>query len=82
MQADPTILTAPDGQRWRAPDPASGGGQYFLVLQGSMLREGEDLPLHSLSFVARSEPALAVQAGPAGLEALVLRFPGAAAPAH
>lgn len=70
------------GQRWCAPDPAAGGGQYFLVLQGSLSHEGTDWPLHSLTFVARNEPALEVQAGPASLEALVLRFPGAASPGH
>jgi hypothetical protein len=83
---DPVIAAHPDGvAAWmlrlgpgmamRGPDPSAGGGQYYLVLEGALLRGGTTLPKHSLMWVSAADAAPEVCAGPAGLEAAVLQFP-------
>jgi hypothetical protein len=62
-----------------APDPAPGGGQYVLVAAGSLQYNGETFPSLSCVYVSREEKPLSLQAGPAGLEALILQFPHPAA---
>ena len=80
------IAVAPDGMgatrhvlapgaRLAGPDPAEGGGQYWVVLTGGLDRDGEALGAGSCAFVAPDEAAWAPAAGPAGAEILVLRFP-------
>jgi hypothetical protein len=60
-----------------APDPAAGGGQYFLVLTGEMLAlDGTPLPPKSCAFVSSDESALRITSSAAGeLDVLVLQFP-------
>lgn len=80
------IAAAPDGMgatrhvlapgaRLAGPDPAEGGGQYWVVLTGGLDRDGGALGAGSCAFVAPDEAAWAPVAGPAGAEILVLRFP-------
>lgn len=57
------------------PSPATGGGQYHLVVGGSLLRDGEEMPELSCYFVTSDEPAVLAQGGSEGLEMLVLQFP-------
>jgi hypothetical protein len=61
------------------PDPAAGGGQYFLVLAGEMLApDGTPLPFTSCSFVSSDEPAYRIaSSATSGLDVLVLQFPAA-----
>ena len=65
---------------WVLPDPSEGGGQYHVVIQGS-LRANADatslLPKWSCQYAFPSDEAddLAIAAGPAGARVLVLRFP-------
>jgi hypothetical protein len=61
--------------RTRAPDPSASGGQYYLVLSGSLIHEDKAYPPLSVIFVDTSEPSFEVQAGEQGLEALVMEFP-------
>jgi len=58
------------------PDPASGGGQYFLVLGGEMLAaDGTWLPAKSCSFVSADEPAHRVTSSATSpLDVLVVQF--------
>ena len=57
------------------PDAAIGGGQFWLVVAGSLaVAGGEFLPPDSCIFVAPEDPALGVAAGPRGAEALCLQF--------
>ncbi|NML42816.1 hypothetical protein HHL11_03565 [Ramlibacter sp. G-1-2-2] len=58
------------------PDPAVGGGQFWIVMDGK-LADGEQglLQRLSLAFVAPDEPAYTPKAGPQGLQLLVLQFP-------
>jgi hypothetical protein len=54
-----------------------GGGQFWLVLAGSMLRNGTALPSRSCVFIHPHEPAFTATAGADGLTALMLQFPKA-----
>ena len=58
------------------PDPATGSGQFWVVLAGSLSTgDSAPLPLQSCAFVAPDGAAPAVQAGLGGAEALCLQFP-------
>jgi len=59
----------------RGPDPSRSGGQYYLVLAGSLLGDGGELPPWSLLWVSPGEPAPAAVAGASGAEIMVLQFP-------
>lgn len=64
-----------------APAPAlaeTGGGRFQVVTQGSLLSAGEELAALATVYVSCDETA-GLQAGPEGLEVLVLQFPAAAA---
>ncbi len=67
-------LRAPPGAQVEGPDPRLGGGQYYIVVNGSLVLDGAELPPRSLIFVSADETAPEVQAGPAGLEALIVQF--------
>lgn len=62
------------------PDPSATGGQYLVVLSGSIERGGRTQRSLAIGYVAPDEPSLEVQAGPDGLDALVLNFPRHDAP--
>jgi len=57
------------------PDPRDSGGQYYLVLNGSLEHGQQIYGPWSLVFVGAAEPLFSVRAGGAGLEVLVLTFP-------
>jgi len=57
------------------PDPRATGGQYYLVLNGSLELDGTSYSAWSLVFVGASESPLALHAGLKGLEALLVQFP-------
>ena len=57
-----------------APDPGWGGGQFYVVVNGSWSFNGASLGPRSLVWVARSEPSPLLQAGPEGLEAVLVQF--------
>lgn len=58
------------------PDPATGGGQFWIVLAGSLATGGSALlPPRSCAFVAPEDAAASVRAGAGGAEALCLQFP-------
>ena len=67
----------PAGQTTFGPDPASGHGQYWLVLDGEMrTARGEVLPPKSCVFVSADEPAQRIEsASSAPLDLLVMQFP-------
>jgi len=66
MRLGPDMRTA-------GPNPQTSGGQFYLVLNGSLEHEAESYPAWSVLYVEPSDLALAVQAGPKGLEVLVLQ---------
>ncbi|MCF1495731.1 hypothetical protein GOZ83_12220 [Agrobacterium vitis] len=59
----------------QTPDPAGGGGQYLIVLNGSLIHEGQTYKPYSLLFLKSSNAVPTVQAGPDGLEMMVTQFP-------
>jgi len=69
------LLRLAPGAAMPIPDPAHGGGQYHVVVGGSLVRDGAELPELSCLFATRDEPPYEARAGAAGLEMLVLQFP-------
>ena len=84
--AEPILPAAEDGvAAWRyrlapgasltGPEPGLGGGQFWVILAGSMTASGgELLPVKSCVFVPPEEAPLAPVAGPMGTEILCLQF--------
>ncbi|MCZ6557617.1 MAG: hypothetical protein O7A69_07545 [SAR324 cluster bacterium] len=69
------LLRLGAGATARAPGRQQGGGQYHLVLNGS-LRHGEEiLARHACLFVSADEAPQQVTAGAEGLELLILQYP-------
>ncbi len=87
IATDDVLAQAQDGVgAWRhrlppcasltGPDPASGGGQYWVVLSGSLtVTNPEPLAPKSCVFVPPTDAAVTVTAGPAGAEVLCMQFP-------
>jgi len=81
-----TLLEADDGMHAqvvrlgadmtvKGPDPKIAGGYYVFVGNGSIIREGKELPEWSMVVVENTEEAFEICAGKKGLEALVLQYP-------
>jgi len=64
----------PPGATMAGPNPASGRGQYWLVLSGSLTMP-DALGPKSCVFVSPDEAAATVMAGPGGAEVLCMQFP-------
>jgi rubredoxin len=65
----------------QAPDPAGTGGQYVVVLRGSLEREGGTVQRAlAVGYVAPDEAPMKLAAGADGLDALILHFPRNDAP--
>ena len=62
------------GASHAGPDPRATGGQYYLVLNGSLEHDGASYPKWSAVFLTAADAPLAFKAGPKGLEALLLQF--------
>jgi len=56
-------------------DPASGGGQYLIVLNGSLIHEGHVYKPYSLVFLRATDATPTILAGEDGLELMVTQFP-------
>ncbi|HEY2620091.1 MAG TPA: hypothetical protein VGI78_22300 [Acetobacteraceae bacterium] len=63
------------GESAAAPDAANGGGQFWLVLSGSLRHGGKTMPPRSCVFVHPEEAPLTVVAGADGLDAMAMQFP-------
>jgi hypothetical protein len=57
------------------PDPMSGGGQYYVVMNGSLNHGGKTYEKWSCLFVEPPEDGLDIQSGSRGLEVLILQYP-------
>ncbi|NKB60225.1 MAG: hypothetical protein GKS00_28295 [Alphaproteobacteria bacterium] len=68
-------VTLAPGAKHTLPDASEGGGQYHVVVSGSLARDGEDLPPLSVEFASPDEGLVEIEAGPDGLELLLARFP-------
>jgi hypothetical protein len=68
--------TVPPGGSLTGPDPARGGGQFWLVSAGSAsVAGGALLAVQSCIFVAPDDQAPLLLAGPGGADLLCLQFP-------
>ena len=60
---------------FKGPDPATGGGQYYVVVNGSLVHDGNDYEKWSCVFIEPPEDCLEFSSGPRGLETLMLQYP-------
>jgi hypothetical protein len=66
----------PGGSTITGPDPASGGGQFWLVSAGAAsVGGGALLPVQSCIFVAPDDAAPLLRAGPEGADLICMQFP-------
>lgn len=63
------------GEELAGPSPEGSGGQFHVVLQGTLRDGGEELPRLSLGWSGPDGPALRMSAGDGGAEVVVLQFP-------
>jgi hypothetical protein len=63
------------GMTVAGPDPRAAAGYYVFVGNGSLLHNGEELPLWSMVVVEPTEEKFEIRAGDLGVEALVLQYP-------
>ena len=68
-------LSLPRHGTFKLADASRGGGQYHVVISGSLMRDGIALPAQSVEFASTDEGAVEVEAGPGGLQLVALRFP-------
>ena len=70
----------PPGAALTGTDPAASGGQFWVVLAGTLSAAGSGfLGVNSCVFAGPEDGPLALTAGPGGAEALCLQFRGAVA---
>ena len=62
------------GMALQGAEPSACGGQYWLVVNGSLVFHGERYTPWSLLFVGAADAALDAVAGPEGLEVLQLQY--------
>jgi hypothetical protein len=74
-ELDAKVVRLGAGMSVQGPDPKLGNGYYVFVANGSLVREGSDLPLWSVVYVDPSEEGFLIVAGQSGLEAMVMQFP-------
>jgi hypothetical protein len=63
------------GMSMPAPETANSGGEYIVVMNGSLELDGQSLRKHSLVFVRSTEEPPLLTAGAGGLEVMVTRYP-------
>jgi hypothetical protein len=63
------------GQTTTAPDPKQTGGQYLLVVNGSINFSGANYPVDSAIYLEPTDAALTFRAGANGAEVCVMSFP-------
>jgi len=69
------VLRLGAGMKAMGPDPKKAGGHYVFVANGSLEKDGENLPLWSMIAVEANEDGFEIHAGKMGLEALILQYP-------
>jgi hypothetical protein len=69
-----SLIRMGPGMTHTGPDPRATGGQYYLVVNGSLALGSASYSAWSTVFVPAADAPLAFSAGPKGLEALLLQF--------
>ena len=72
---DARVLRLGAGMATMGPDPKHAGGYYVFVANGTLDKDGADLPKWSMVAVEPNEDGYEIRAGKTGLEALILQFP-------
>lgn len=70
-----TVFRAGPSTAFTTPEPAEGGGQYLIVLNGSLVYENTTYKPYSLIFVRFDDVAPQLLAGEGGVELMVTQFP-------
>ena len=73
-----SLIRLGPGATHTGPNPRATGGQYYLVVNGSLALGTTSYTAWSTVFVPATDAPLALTAGPKGLEALILQFAKAA----
>ena len=60
---------------FKGPKPATGGGQYYVVMNGSLVHNGINYDKWSCVFIEPPEDSLEFSSGQRGLETLILQYP-------
>jgi hypothetical protein len=63
------------GERLIGPDPAWGRGQYWVVVEGSMIKDGREIPPLSCVFIYPEDPPFNAFAGAEGVDVIAMQFP-------
>jgi len=63
------------GMAYACESPAHGGGQFIMVMNGSLVRDGEVLGQDSTVFVSSTDPALELTASAHGADVLFMQYP-------
>jgi len=71
---DASLIRMGPGMSHTGPDPRATGGQYYLVLNGSLEFDMKNYSKWSTVFLTGEDAPLAFRSGPKGLEALLLQF--------
>jgi len=71
---DASLIRMGPGMSHTGPDPRATGGQYYLVLNGSLEFDMKNYSKWSTVFLTGEDSPLAFRSGPKGLEALLLQF--------
>ena len=69
------ILRMGAGANTKGPNPETTGGQYYIVVNGSLQFEEVSYPVWSTIYASPADAPLDVCAGSYGLEVLILNFP-------
>lgn len=72
---DALMVRLGPNQTIEAPTTRGTGGQYHIVLNGSVITADGELPPYSLLFIGADEPAPVLVAGSGGLELMIAQFP-------
>jgi len=69
-----SLIRMGPGMTHTGPDPRATGGQYYLVVNGSLMLATGTYSAWSTVFVSAADAPLGLTAGPKGMEALLLQF--------
>jgi len=69
------VLRIPPHAGAQGLDPATGAGQFYMVLQGGLAWDGTVLGHHETLFLSADEPPPDLRAGAGGAEVLFLQLP-------
>ena len=69
------LYRIPAGGSVTGPNPATGRGQHWVVVGGSLEQDGDLLEPFSCGFLPPDETAFTAKAGPGGLAILAMQYP-------